>query len=287
MKKISFLALFCALTLSTFAQNQKETRTLPLFTGIDASSAFSIELKRGDTQSVVIECDAQYMPDIKTEVKGGVLHLYYKSPVINRRINSAFRAYITITDLDFLDLSGASSIASTDLFTPKRFRADLSGASKVFGLRINTNDAGVEISGASVINIEIECDRASFDFSGSGRGKVSGKISQCNLGLSGASKAEFFIHTDQISLEASGACNTNIKGEANRAKVSVSGASTLQAQNFIVKEMKISASGASKASVHVTELLSPTLSSSSRLDYQGSPRIDNLRVTSGASINNR
>ena len=288
MKKILSVALFCALAIGAFAQNlASETRNVSSFTGLDASSAFTIELKKGSTQSVVIECEPQYLPYVKTEVKNGILRLYFSSPTRLRRVNIKFNAYITVPDLHFLDLSGACTLTTSDLFTPARFKADLSGASKVNGLRIHTKDADFDVSGASNLQMEVQCDRASFDFSGASKSTIKGVITQCSLEISGASKANWNIQADQITLEASGASNVTMEGEAKQARVSLSGATTLSAEKFILKEMRISASGASKAGIYVTESLSPTLSSSSTLNYQGSPQIGDLKVSSGASISKR
>ena len=288
MKRLQSMALFCVFSISAFAQNfTSETRNISSFTGLDASSAFTIELKKGAIQSVVIECEPQYLPYIKTEVKNGILKLYYTNPTLFRRVNSKFNAYITIPDLNYLDLSEACTLSTSDLFTPSRFKADLSGASKVNGLRIHTKDVDIDVSGASNLQMEIQCDRATFDFSGASKSTLKGVITQCNLEISGVSRAQWNIQAEKINLEASGASNVTIEGSVNQAKVGISGASTLSADKFIVKEMKISASGASKADVFVTESLSPSLSSSSRLNYQGNPQIVDIKVSSGASINKR
>ncbi|MCL2727504.1 MAG: DUF2807 domain-containing protein [Bacteroidales bacterium] len=287
-KRIASLALMCALSLTAFAQNLiQETRNVNAFTGISASSAFNIELKKGPAQSVVIECDQRDMQYIKTEIRNGVLRLYYSSPARISRTKTSFKAYITITELDFLDLSGACSFTAHDLFTPKRFKADISGASKVNGLRLHTEDADIETSGAGSTTMEINANRTSIKASGSSRHNINGSMNQVNMEVSGASRIQANIKSDRIRLEASGASNITFEGEATQAKVSLSGASSLTAQKMIVKEMEVSASGASKANVHVTESLSPSLSSSSRLVYEGSPQINNIKISSGATINRR
>jgi hypothetical protein len=290
MKKMITAALMCLLASASFAQNlTKETRNVSSFTGIDASSAFSIELKKGATQSVVIECESSYIPNVKTEVKGGVLRIYYSNPARNARMNnSSFKAYITMNrELDFLDLSGASSITTTDLFTPARFKADLSGASRVNGLHIRAADAKIDLSGASTITMEVNFDRASVDLSGASKSNINGTIKQAIIDVSGASRVNHNIKSDRVQIGASGASNITLEGEANQVKASLSAAASLSAEKFVVQEMDISISGAGRANVHVTGTLRPNLSSGSLLNYQGSPQISNLKVSSGASINGK
>ena len=288
-KRTLSIALMCLFAIAACAQNlTKETRNVSAFTGIDASNAFSIELKKGATQSVVIECEAQYLPHIKTEVRNGVLKIYYNNPARFSRNNSPFRAYITMNkELDYVDLSGACSLKTTDLFTPSRFKADLSGASKVNGLRIDAGDANIDISGASTITMEVRFDRAAIDLSGASKSNINGTIKQAIIDVSGASKVNHHITSDRVKIEASGASNISLEGEANQVKASLSGAASLSAEKFIVKEMDISISGAGRANVYVTGVLRPNLSSGSKLNYQGFPQISNLKVSSGASINGR
>lgn len=287
IKKTFTLSLMCLFAIAAFAQNlTKETRNVPSFTGLDASSAFTIELKKGPTPSVVIECEPQYLPHIRTEVANGVLKLYYhNNDVIRVRTRTPFKAYITTSELDYLDLSGACTLTSSDLFTPARFKVDLSGASKVTGLRIDTKDASIETSGAANLSMEIHCDRASCDISGASKNSINGVIKQIDIDISGASKASYSLKSERMTIEASSGSTVTLEGEANQTKISLSSAATLSAEQCTVKEMELSASSASRANVYVTETLSPHLSSAAKLNYKGAPRITNLKVGSGATIN--
>ena len=268
MKRILSMALMCALAGNLFAQTLiKETREVPDFSGLDASGVFVIELKKGPTSSVVIEAESKYMEYIKTEVRSGVLRIYGRWPESMRINNNAnLKATITVSELNSLALSGVCSLTTTNLFTPSRFHLDLSGVSKVSGLRIEADEANMDISGASKINL-------------------SGSIKQGKIDLSGASHAECNLRLDQLSVDVSGTSKLELQGQANKVKMDISGVSSVTAASFPIKELDFSASGVGKADVQVIDVLSVRLSGTSRLNYKGKPRVDELKVSSGSSVN--
>jgi len=124
----------------------------------------------------------------------------------------------------------------------------------------------LEGSGASVITINGFESNEDFDLELSGASVLSGNIEarNCNIELSGASV---------ISL--SGSCN--------QLDLYVSGASVLSLGNFVCSKAEVHLSGASDATIHVTDYLSATLSGASILRYYGDPEIGYLNI-SGASV---
>ena len=267
MKRIFSLALICALAGNVFAQTVKETRNVSDFTGLDVSGVFTVELKKGPVSSVVIEAEARYMEYIFTEVGSGVLRLYTKFPNRLRIDNkSTLKAYITISELNSLELSGVSSLTTTDLFTPSRFRLELSGVSSVSGLRIQTDDAYLEASGTSKFNL-------------------SGTIRQAKIDLSGVSQSNCNLKSEQVDIDISGTSKLVMQGEANKVTMDISGVSSVSADSFTIQKLDFSASGASKASVYVSESLSIRLSGASSLNYKGKPELIESRISSGSSVN--
>ena len=271
MKRILSLALICALSSALFAQTlTKENRHVSSFTGLDASGAFTIELTKGSQPSVVVEAEAKYMEYIKTEVRSGVLKLYFQnSGRVRMNVKTPLRAYITVSELTSLELSGACSLTTSDLFTPSRFLLDMSGASKVSGLKLQSNEAKMEASGASKFNI-------------------SGNIKQLWVSVSGASDGKCNVTSDVVNVIASGASDLSMQGEANRAKIDLSGASSFLGDSFVVKELDFSASGASEASkIQVTDALSIRMSGASKLNYKGTPRLLESKLGGGSTVNNK
>ncbi|MCL2738997.1 MAG: DUF2807 domain-containing protein [Bacteroidales bacterium] len=268
MKRIFSLALICALAGNLSAQTLvKEINDIRDFTGIEASGVFVIELKKGPTPSVVVEAESRYMEYIRVEVRSGVLRLYTQLPARMRLSNNAtLKAYITIGELHSLELSGVCALTTSDLFTPSRFRLELSGVSKVSGLRIQTNEANMNISGASKLDL-------------------SGTAKQAKIDLSGTSQSNYNLESERVSIKASGSSKLEMQGTAHEVAMDISGVTSVAAGSFVIKNLDFSASGVSKADVHVTETLSVRMSGQSKLNHKGNPRLLDSKVSSGASVN--
>lgn len=104
-----------------------------------------------------------------------------------------------------------------------------------------------------------------------------------DIDLSGASMLSGNIEADDCHFELSGASVINLSGGCNNLEIEASGASVLHMGNFVCYSGDFHLSGASDATVHVTDFLSATLSGASVLRYYGDPEIENLNI-SGASV---
>lgn len=104
-----------------------------------------------------------------------------------------------------------------------------------------------------------------------------------DMDLSGASIFSGYIEADDCRFELSGASVINLSGSCNDLELEASGASVLHTGNFVCYSGNFHLSGASDATVNVTDFLSATLSGASVLRYYGDPEIENLNI-SGASV---
>lgn len=264
MKRVVlFLMVFGMATTFAFCQ-KKETRPVSGFTGIDASSVFDITVAKGNTESLTIEADNEVMPYVRSEVQNGVLHLYLDNKKDIRDIK-LLKATLVMKDLDNVSLSGACKLTAGDLFTPDKFKAGCSGASKLT-VSLITKQLGVEMSGASQIQI---------------KANVSGDT---NINASGTSKIQGELKTGNINFDSSGACSIELTGSSTDMKVNSSGTSNLNAKNFPVKTATVEASGISKVTVNVIDALNVNSSGLSTVNYTGSSTIV-LNSSKGAHIN--
>jgi len=254
---LAFLSLHCIQPL--FAQ-KTETRNVSGFSAIKASSVFEITVNKSATESLVIEADEKVMPHVRSEVKNGVLRLYIDN---HSRVNNikTLKATIGIKELSGVELSGACSLMSKDVFTPPSFEMELSGACAV-ELKVKTGKLEVDASGACNVDLTAEARDAEFDCSGSTR---------LTIQLI-ATKAEF---------DMSGACKVEINGKAEKAKFDCSGASNIKAGEWPCKTVSVECTGASKLEINVSDRLNVEASGASTISYKGRPVI-NLD-TSGAS----
>ena len=187
----------------------KEQREVSAFHGIDAGSAFRIYITKGDKQSVVIETDDNIQEQIKLKVKDGILEMETKGNIRNPKKMNAF---ITIPNLDALDLSGACKLTTTDRFDNDKMDIDLSGASGL-EIKIKVNKLEIEQSGASKSTISGFAGNMELDASGASHSYMEDlEVNNANIDISGASHINYKGSVKRVDVSTSGAASVNRKG---------------------------------------------------------------------------
>lgn len=131
-----------------------------------------------------------------------------------------------------IESSGASDLDIMQELHAERLELDFSGSSDLKAHQaIKVNELDIELSGASDIRLKGEATRAKFDVSGASTLLAQElKTEQAKLDLSGASDASIRAnHSARIS--ASGASDVKLYGRPSELKQSLRGASTLQHRN--------------------------------------------------------
>ena len=106
-------------------------------------------------------------------------------------------------------------------------------------------------------------------------------LSDVRLEVSGASKLRFKSGIDNLNADVSGASTLNLYKAVNIFEGEISGASKLNAVEESISEVILRLSGASRATVDVTDVLDVDASGASTVRYRGNP--DVKERTSGAS----
>lgn len=205
------LGLSAALVACTAADAQvrgngsakTESRTPGDFAAIAVGGAITVDISVGASTSVTVSADANVLPLIRTEVKGGRLVI---EPTARYRTSTPVKVAITTPTLTGLSLAGASvgTVAGVD---GGRLAADVSGASELT-LRGALAQLTLDASGASQIE---------------GRGLTA---TNATVGASGASQVEVTVKR-ALTAAASGASRIDYWGGATVTKV-VSGASQIR-----------------------------------------------------------
>lgn len=122
-----------------------------------------------------------------------------------------------------------------------------------------------------------------LDVSGASDTEVLGftNLSQVDLDISGASKVRFKSVTNEIFAAISGASTLNLYEKVALLDADISGASKLNAVDEDIVEAVLELSGASRATVAVSDRLEVNASGASTVRYRGDPEI--RERTSGAS----
>ena len=143
MKKLIHKALAVALLIliaspSAFSQ-VREKREVSNFSELSVSHAFVVELSVGDKESLEIEAEERYIDDIITYVRGERLVIRLEESRYTRRMKESPRIYLTVKSLEKITLSGAVNLTTFDALKADRLSVDISGAS-VLKMEIDVDD---------------------------------------------------------------------------------------------------------------------------------------------------
>ena len=127
---------------------QTQTRNVSGYTGIDVSGGFAVEITQGSNEGVRLEAEENLLDNIRTEVKNGVLHIYNDKSLSSTK---GMKAYITIKELNKIDISGGVKVVGNSTFKTNTMVLDLSGASKV-ALMVEAKQIKADMSGASKVD---------------------------------------------------------------------------------------------------------------------------------------
>ncbi|HMI05265.1 MAG TPA: head GIN domain-containing protein [Pedobacter sp.] len=107
------------------------------------------------------------------------------------------------------------------------------------------------------------------------------KTDKLSISASGGSDIDLNVIAKDIQIQTSGGSDVNIKGNATNMEASSSGGSDIDALGFVVENARVTASGGSDTSVHVTKALDVTASGGSDVNYKGNPAVKKSSGKSG------
>lgn len=178
-----------------------EVRNVSGFTGVDVGGVFEVEITAGNDFEVTVEADENLLQYIRTEVDGGVLKI---SSTERIKSHEPLRVRVSSPTIESLEASGVCKVSLTGVRN-NSLNIGTSGASKV-SLAGETSLLTVDVSGASSVDGE------------------SLKAENARVEASGASKVNVFV-TGRLVTDASGASKIGYSGGPTSVEKNTSGAS--------------------------------------------------------------
>ncbi|HTQ64009.1 MAG TPA: head GIN domain-containing protein [Puia sp.] len=238
MKRIIFFA--ASLLFITIASAQKtvisdpnaEVRNAKGFHAIEVSHAINLYLSQGDEEAVAVSAkDTKYRDRIKTEVKNGVLKIWYDNEGWRwDNGNKQLKAYVSFKSLDKITASGASDVAVDGIISGDKLDLGLSGASDFKGA-VKLNELNLDQSGASDVTIKGSVGNLTIEASGASDVKGYDLVTDnCKARASGASDIKISVNKELIA-HASGASSINYKGTGVIRELHSNGASSVSKED--------------------------------------------------------
>ncbi|NOX47613.1 MAG: DUF2807 domain-containing protein [Chlorobi bacterium] len=202
----------------------KQQRDVSSFSGIEVGGAFHVFLAQGTTEKLEVEADENLLGIIKTEVKGGTLHITTTKDI---RDSEALNIYLTFKEIHEMEVSGACKLTGEDKFTFTDLEMDCSGASSI-DLKLSANKLEMDCSGASNIELYGSAQKVEMDVSGASHfDAYELEVENYEIEVSGAAGAKIFV-TGELSAKVSGAAHLKYKGDARITHHDVSGAGSMK-----------------------------------------------------------
>jgi len=238
MKKVfSFIAatiiavsFVTAQDVTVINDKNAEPRKVSSFHGIKVSNAFDVIIKQGNEEAVVVSAsEEKFKSRIKVNVVNGILVIGYDNENIWKwsNENRKLRAYISVKNIDKLDISGACDVKIDGVLKGSNLKLELSGASSLKGA-VNYNSIVADQSGAS--NSKLSGTATNLDIEVSGASDFTGfdlVTESCKADASGASDIKITVNKD-LRVDASGASEVQYKGTASVSGFKTTGASSLK-----------------------------------------------------------
>jgi hypothetical protein len=235
MKRLLILILLAAGYTDIKAQNivhdaNAEVRNVEKFNSIEVSGTVSLYISQGNETGVAVSAaDAKYNSKIITVAKNGVLQITVDGGLWNgfSWTNRKLKAYVSVTELNRLQISGASYATITGNLKGEDFKLDVSGASEVKGA-IQVKNFNMGISGASVVRLTGRAESANIDASGAVRiNAFDLHVGKGKFDISGASHITISVDKE-INANASGGSTLQYHGDAPASSLNANGGATIQ-----------------------------------------------------------
>ena len=207
-----------------------EVRKVGVFNGISAGGGITLYVSQGKEQAIAVSAeDEKNVSKIKTEVKDGVLKIYIDAAMWNNWSwgNKKIKAYVTVTELNKLELAGGSVGKVVDELNVNTLDLECHGGSIVNG-KIKASQLSLELTGGSIATLEGSFANATVEASGGSIIKdYDVSIDVCKVDASGGSVINLTVNKE-LTADASGGSIINYKGEGIIKSVDTSGGSVIK-----------------------------------------------------------
>src|SRR5688572_3046844 len=220
MKKIISLFVLTITIITASAQKtindaNAQKRNVTGFHAIEVSGGIDLYLSQGEEAVAVSASKDEYRDKIITEVKNGVLKIWFdwKNNIRIDWSNRKLKAYVSVKNLDGLEASGGSDVNVDGMIKTTKLDMEISGGSDFKG-KVESDDLQVHASGGS--DVTISGKAAKLTIAASGGSDFSGydfAADFCDVEASGGSDVHITVNKE-LSANASGGSDIFYKGSA-------------------------------------------------------------------------
>ncbi len=275
------MAVMVAAVFTLNAQEKTKTYKFGDIKSIDAGYSYKIYVTEGSSKEVKVVYDKELEDYMVVSYSAFGSELVLRMDDLPRRLRSGnfsnIKVYISMDEIEDIELSGAASIAFDGRYKASDLEVDLSGAASLNGLVVTANTLAADCSGAASFNIQgVFKDDVEMELSGAVNGRFAGKGRDFEGELSGACNLDADLEFRNCTLDCSGASKAELAGKAERLSVDGSGACSIDSKDLKTDYASVDLSGASKAKVYADKELRYDIPRSCKITYYGNAKLINL-----------
>lgn len=193
---------------------------------IDLRISGDVIITKGNVQKIQIEAQQNILNNIRHKVRNGKWIIKFDRNVRN---HDGITIFITVPEIDELEISGSGSISSNSDFTTNDLELRISGSGSI-NFNADANSVDTNISGSGNINLSGSTNGLDVHISGSGQYSGYSCISNnCDINISGSGKAKVFVQ-DKLNAHISGSGNIYYKGYPS-ITFNISGSGSMHSTN--------------------------------------------------------
>jgi len=214
---ISFLTTSCIMTGVIGSKNvTTESRTITSdFTGIKVSQGIEVQLTQDPTTSLTAEMDDNLHELLITEVKDGMLKIYFEKNVGKRKASTI---YLTMPKISSITSSSGSEVIGKNTLKINELSLDASSGSEI-NLRVEANAISSESSSGSEIELQGTCQNFAAN-SSSGSQIDAEKLITSTAAADASSGSSIDLHaTESIIASASSGASIDCEGNPKEKNI--------------------------------------------------------------------
>lgn len=207
----------------------KIERETASFEGINVDNAIHVFLSQGDKELVEVEADDNIVPYIQTKVRDRILYITLKGnkQIRNFSPRLPMKVYVMLQNLREIKANSAATVEGESAFRVENFELNISSAATL-ELEIEAKTIDMEVSSAANVTLTGHAHNMKADLSGACHLNASGlETMQADIDASGASVATIKVK-DEFQYDVSGAAELTYSGNPRIYKAEITSAGSVK-----------------------------------------------------------
>ena len=188
-----------------------ENREVSAFTGIEVAGSGLVRFTVGAVRQVTVETDANILPYIRTEVRGGKLVLSVEPGASINPTRLVFR--ITAPELRSIAIAGSGDVRLESAVKADRFDVSIAGSGDVEG-DVSADEVSVEIRGSGSVTLAGTAASGRFEIYGSGDIEVEDLVVRDARAVIRGSGSVTLTASRSLDVDIAGSGDVRFRGDA-------------------------------------------------------------------------